>query len=72
MSVVTANPATPAPTIRADQLVGHAVRDRRAEPSRLWVLLVALADAGALIDPSGALTAHRLARVREQQRHGRR
>ena len=43
------------------------------EPSRSWVLLEALAYAGAFIDPTGVLATQRFAGIREQeQRHRRR
>jgi hypothetical protein len=49
-----------------------AVRDREARPSRLAVLLEALAYAGASVGPIAALAAQRFARIRDEaQRHGR-
>lgn len=73
MSVVTANPAARAPTIRARDTAARGDRDRKSEPSRIWVLLAALAFAGALIDPTGVLAAQRFARVPEEhQRRDRR
>jgi len=73
MSVATANPATRTPTIRDRDTAAHADHDRKTEPSRIWVLLEALAYAGAYIDPTGVLAARRFSRVREEhQRRGRR
>ena len=57
MSVATAN---------------HADRDHRQEPSRIWVLLHALAYSGAYINPTGLVAVQRLARIREEQQPGRR
>ena len=57
MSVATAN---------------HADRDHRQEPSRIWVLLHALAYSGAHINPTGLVAVQRLARIREEQQPGRR
>jgi hypothetical protein len=65
---VTANSPTRTPTIQYRDDVDHPARDR--EPSRIWVLLEALASAGAAIDPTGVLVAKRFAGIREQrQRH---
>ncbi len=50
----------------------HHDRDRKPKPSRIWVLLEALAYGGAYIDPTGVLARQRFARIREAQRHGRR
>jgi hypothetical protein len=69
MSLVAANSPTRTPTIRDRDGAEHPDRDR--EPSRIWVLLEALASAGAAIDPTGVLVAQRFAGIREQQqRHG--
>jgi hypothetical protein len=73
MSVATANPATRDPTTRDRDTAAHDDHDRKTEPSRIWVLLEALAYAGAYIDPTGVLAAQRFSRVREEhQRRGRR
>jgi hypothetical protein len=55
-------PTTPAP--RRDDDPDGAAR----EPSRLWRLIEALAYAGALIDPSGALVAQRYRRIQDVRR----
>jgi hypothetical protein len=48
---------------------------RQDQPStsaiRLWAMLQALGYAGALIDPTGVLTARRFRRAEEEQRRGR-
>jgi hypothetical protein len=50
----------------------HTARRRDGKPSRISLLLEALAYAGAAIDPASALAAQRFARIREQeQRDGR-
>jgi hypothetical protein len=59
-------PAQAAPAPRP-----HDEPDRTTPaPSRLWSLIEALAYAGALIDPSGALVAQRFRRL-EDVRHAR-
>ena len=72
MSLVTVDRPTRAPAIRDRDTADHAVRGREPERSRIWVLLEALAYAGAYIDPTGVLVAQRFARIRDEQRHGRR
>jgi len=73
MSLITADSPTCAPAIRDREGADHPDRDRAPEPSRIWVLLEALAYAGAFIDPTGVLAAQRFAGIREQdQRHRRR
>ena len=62
-------PTTPAPR-RDDDPDGTAREVAAREPSRLWRLIEALAYAGALIDPSGALVAQRFRRI-EDVRHAR-
>jgi hypothetical protein len=57
-----AQATTPAPPQHAD------LDDAAPAPSRLWRLLEALAYAGALIDPSGALVAQRFRRAEEVRR----
>jgi hypothetical protein len=50
----------------------HADRDRGPKRSRLWILIEALAYAGASFDPTAALAAQRFARLRDQElREGR-
>jgi hypothetical protein len=66
MSTVAANPPAHTPAIQA-QDADHTARDREARPSRLWLLLEALAYAGASIDPASALAAQRFARLRDQE-----
>ncbi len=68
MSLVITNPATRAPVIRDRVATDQADHDREHEPSRIWILLEALAHAGALMDPTGVLAAQRLARIGEKQR----
>jgi hypothetical protein len=43
-------------------------RAREPKPSRISLLLEALAYAGASIDPASALAAQRFARIRDQER----
>ena len=43
-----------------------ADRDREAQPSRVSLLLEALAYAGASVDPIAALAARRFARIRDE------
>jgi hypothetical protein len=52
MSHVIATPAGRAPAARDRDAADHADHDR--EPSRIWVLLQALACAGAPINPAAA------------------
>jgi hypothetical protein len=53
----------------------HEARHDHDQPSpsaiRLWAMLQALGYAGALIDPTGVLTARRFRRAEEEQRRGR-
>jgi hypothetical protein len=73
MSAAIADSPTRALAIRDRDHADHADRDREPEPSRIRVLLAALAYAGAFIDPTGVLAARRFARIREEaQHHGRR
>jgi hypothetical protein len=70
MSLVATDRPTRAPAAR-----DHAAADRRdgdREPSRLSILLEALAYAGASVDPTAALAARRFARIRDEEiRRGR-
>jgi hypothetical protein len=71
MSAVTSSPI-PAPAVR--DAAGHADLERGREARRpwLWVLVEALAYAGASYDPTAALAARRFARVRDEElRRGR-
>ena len=49
MSVVSANPATRAPTIRVRDSAAHADHDRKSEPSGIWVLLEQSGGRGTLV-----------------------
>lgn len=65
MSLVATDRPTRAPAAR-----DHAANDRHdRQPSRLSVLLEALAYAGASIDPTAALAARRFARIRDEELH---
>ncbi|HWD43095.1 MAG TPA: hypothetical protein VHM23_05125 [Actinomycetota bacterium] len=67
MSLVATDRSAPAPAVR-----DHAADRPRRGPSRLSVLLEALAYAGASVDPTLALAARRFARVRDEElRRGR-
>ena len=70
MTTLTA--ISPAGTPVTRDNIDHTARDRGGKPSRISLLLEALAYAGASIDPASALAAQRFARIREQeQRDGR-
>jgi hypothetical protein len=71
MSTVIASPQTYAPAVQDRDAADHLHDDRRPRPSKLWVLLEALAYAGAAIDPAAALAARRFARVRDEELRGR-
>jgi hypothetical protein len=64
MTVISAS----SPAHAQAHVTGHAVGGRDAKPSRLWLLIEALAYAGAAIDPASALAAQRFARIRDQER----
>jgi hypothetical protein len=69
MSLAATDRPTPAPATR-DHVADRPARDRK--PSRLSVLLEALAYAGASFDPTAALAARRFARIRDEEiRRGR-
>ena len=71
MTTLTAISPAAAPVTR-DNDTDHTARGRDGKPSRISLLLEALAYAGAAIDPASALAAQRFARIREQeQRDGR-
>jgi len=73
MTTVTVSSPTSAPAFRDRDAADHL--DRRPEPKRswTWALVESLAYAGAAFDPAAALSAQRLARIREQELgHGRR
>ena len=72
MSLITTVPPTRIPAVSNLGAVGQADHHRAPKPSRISVLLEALAYAGAAFDPASALAAQRFARLRDQeQRHGR-
>ena len=68
MSLVTTDSPTRAPAIQDHDAADHAGHGREPAPSRISVLLEALAYAGASIDPVAALAAQRFARIRDQER----
>ena len=67
MSAVTTDSPAPTPVTRIHD-VDHVDRDRHAKPPRIWLLVEALAYAGASIDPASALAAQRFARIRDEER----
>jgi hypothetical protein len=71
-SLIASSPAQ-APAVRGHDTADHADLDRGPFRSRIWVLVEALAYAGAAFDPAAALAAHRFAQLRDQElRDGRR
>jgi hypothetical protein len=64
MSAVTADRYT---ADRRDADRHRADHDRGTQRSWVWALVEALAYAGAAVDPSAALAATRLARIRDQE-----
>jgi hypothetical protein len=75
MTTVTVSSPTSAPAFRDRDAADHPDHDRRPEPKRswTWALVESLAYAGAAFDPAAALSAQRLARIRDQELgHGRR
>ena len=73
MSSLLAASTTRAPATRDRGAADHADLDRGPVRSRVWVLMEALAYAGAAFDPASALAAQRFARLRDQElRDGRR
>ena len=71
MRTVIASPRTSAPAFQDRDAADHPHHDRGLGPSKIWVLLEALAYAGAAIDPAAALAARRFARVRDEELRGR-
>jgi hypothetical protein len=67
MSTLTASSPAQVPDVRGRDQADHADLDRGPARSRLWVLVEALAYAGAAFDPSAALAARRFARLRDQE-----
>ena len=68
MSFVIANSPTRARAIRErDAAHTDTDHDREPEPSGIWVLLEALADAAAFIDPTGVLAGQRFTRIRNRR-----
>ena len=65
MSIATASSPAPVPAIQDHDTATNAGRSRRS--SRIWVLVEALAYAGASIDPASALAAQRFARIRDEE-----
>jgi hypothetical protein len=75
MSQLTAIPANQAPQVQDRPAADHLDldRDREGGPAWVWVLLEALANAGAAFDPAAALAVRRWARIRDEDlRAGRR
>jgi hypothetical protein len=68
MSLATTDSPAHDPAIQDYDATDHADRGRAPRPSRISVLLEALAYAGASIDPAAALAAQRFARIRDQER----
>jgi hypothetical protein len=56
-----------APAVRDRRAADQLDRDCGAGPSWVWVLLKALANAGAAFDPAAALAARRWARIRDEE-----
>jgi hypothetical protein len=72
MSVVTASSPTRASALGNRETAGHGGRDHEPKRSWIWTLVEALAYAGASVDPTEALAAQRLARIRDEElRRGR-
>jgi hypothetical protein len=57
----------PNPGLRDRDTAGHAARDHEPTRSWSWTLVAALAYAGASIDPTAAMAAQRLARIRDEE-----
>jgi hypothetical protein len=70
MSTVIVSSQNSAPTLQGHGADGSQERDRGSRGSRIWVLIEALAYAGAAIDPAAALAARRVARVRDLEISG--
>ncbi len=71
MSVATASTPTAAPALR-DRATAAEPPDHQPSRSWLWTLVESLASAGASIEPTAALAARRLARIRDEElRRGR-
>jgi hypothetical protein len=68
MSVATASSPAPVPTIQDHDTATNADAARGRWSSRIWLLVEALAYAGASIDPASALAAQRFARIRDEER----
>jgi hypothetical protein len=67
MSVATASSPAPVPGVRDQDRNVPATPARSRWLSRIWVLVEALAYAGASIDPASALAAQRFARLRDEE-----
>ena len=68
MSVATASSPAPVPAIQDHDTATNADAGRSRRSSRIWVLVEALAYAGASIDPASALAAQRFTRIRNEER----
>jgi hypothetical protein len=68
MNVATASSPAPVPAIQDHDTATTADAGRSRWSSRIWVLVEALAYAGASIDPASALAAQRFARIRDEER----
>jgi hypothetical protein len=68
MSLVTTSTPARVTAIQGDDAADHTDRGRGPERSWVWTLVEALAYAGASFDPTAALAAQRLARIRDQER----
>ena len=67
MSVATASSPAPVPAIQDHDTTTNVDAGRSRWSSRSWVLVEALAYAGASIDPASALAAQRFARIRDEE-----
>jgi hypothetical protein len=72
MSTVSIGSRISAPAVEGRGAVEYSNHARRLGGSRIWALVEALAYAGAAIDPAAALAGQRLARIRDEERRGRR
>jgi hypothetical protein len=72
MSVATASTPTAAPALRDRATAERPDRHHQPRRSWVWTLVESLAYAGASTDPTAALAARRLARIRDEElRRGR-
>jgi hypothetical protein len=68
MSTVIASSPTRPPAVR-NAAAADLDRERETRRPWLWTLVEALAYAGASFDPTAALAAQRLARLRDEELH---